>query len=384
MNVFFIDIFNDTVRVDIDRCRLYRDGQVIPLEPKVIQVLHVLARHPGEVVTHKTLLDAIWTHTIVEPGALQRCIAQLRKAFRDDARQQRIIATYPKRGYSLVAQVRWQPPVPQAVVDNHSRFRPTPVYAAAAALLLAVVLVAGFITGVPEPDGTAQPPPAPVAAGSLLSNPALLAASAEPDDFPVYSPDGRYVVYPRYLVDRKANLWARDLAYGNDFLLTDEAGQYEYLAWSRDGSQLVFVDSTCQEDGCAAGACSSLKSVTLSQSETNALDVQTLIDCSPRRLLAPEWLGAGALAVVELEARQASLVRYDLRTRERAPLFQSSELLPYHLSFSRQTGTLTIMAVTPAGRKELLFLDINTGTVNRNDTAVFVPDENWYPSSSPL
>ena len=67
---------------------------------------------------------------------------------------------------------------------------------------------------------------------SLLSNTALITAIGAPDDFPVYSPDGRFVVYPRYLEENKAHLWARDLAYGKDFLLTDEVGDYEHLAWS--------------------------------------------------------------------------------------------------------------------------------------------------------
>jgi len=45
---------------------------------------------------------------------------------------------------------------------------------------------------------------------------------------------------------------------------------------------------------------------------------------------------------------------------------------------------LTIMAINPEGRKELLFMDTRTGTVNHNETAVFLPDDNWYPSAVPL
>ena len=55
----------------------------------------------------------------------------------------------------------------------------------------------------------------------------------------------------------------------------------------RDGSQLVFVDSSCDAGTCAYGQCSSLKSVAMSQSETNTLSVEKLIDCSPERLFAP-------------------------------------------------------------------------------------------------
>jgi DNA-binding winged helix-turn-helix (wHTH) protein len=382
LNQFFIN----NIRVDADRCRVFRDGETLSLEPRVIQVLVFLARHPGDVVSHQTLLAAIWTNTIVDPSALQRCIAQLRKAFRDDARQQRVIATYPKKGYSLVAQVRWQDEQPGAPVQAlNTWLRPALAAGIAAVLFLAIGLASlPSADDAPAPQSLSATPAAPAAGGHTpVVRQALLAAISDPDDFPVYSPDGRYVVYPRYLEERRAHLWARDLAYGNDFLLTEEAGVYEHLAWSADSSQLVFVDASCLLERCAERQCASLKSVSISQSETNILSVQKLIDCSPYRLLSPEWLNGRELVVIEMNADEAMLSRFDIRTKSREELYQSRDMLPYHLSYSRQATTLTIMAINPYGRKELLFLDTRTGTLNRNETAEFVPDENWYPSSFP-
>ncbi len=383
LNQFFIN----NIRVDAERCRVFLDGETLPLEPRVIQVLVFLARHPGEVMSHQTLLDAIWTNTVVEPSALQRCIAQLRKAFRDDARRQRVIATYPKKGYSLVADVRWQDePSGIPAQGLWPRFRPALVAGIAAVLFLALGFAFLAPTGEsPVPEFAAVTPDAPSPTiRTPVARQALLAAISDPDDFPVYSPDGRYVVYPRYLEERRAHLWARDLAYGNDFLLTDEAGVYQHLAWSSDSSQLVFVDVSCLLERCADRQCASLKSVSISQSETNILSVQKLIDCSPYRLLSPEWLNSHELVVIEMNQDEAILSRFDVRAKSREELYQSRDMLPYHLSYSRQTATLTIMAINPQGRKELLFLDTRTGTLNRNDTAEFVPDENWYPSSTPL
>ena len=383
MNVFVIN----NIRVDADRCRIFRDAEEVSLEPRVIQVLVFLARHQGEVVSHQTLLDAIWTRSVVEPSALQRCIAQLRKAFGDDARQQRVIATYPKKGYSLVAAVDWQVPQSPAApaIGTRHRWRPAFIAGLAAALFLAIGLAYMAPPGDPAAGNGAPAISATTEGGRTpMASQALLAAITDPDDFPVYSPDGRYVVYPRYLEERRAHLWARDLAYGNDFLLTEEAGVYEHLAWSRDSSQLVFVDASCLLERCQERQCAALKSVSISQSETNILSVDKLIECSPDRILSPEWLGPRELAVIEINASEAKLVRYDFRSASREVLYQSSDMLPYMLSYSRQTATLTIMAINPYGRKELLFFDTRTGTLNRNDTAVFVPDENWYPSSTPL
>jgi len=384
------DFYINNIRVDADRCRVFRDDKVIALEPKVVQVLLFLARHPGEVVTHQTLLDNIWAGTVVEASALQRCIAQLRKAFLDDARQQRIIATYPKRGYSLVGEISWQNTESTAPVISHRAWLPAAmvVLVAVASLMLLTGRNAGLsVDSTDALTASATTGRAPVASLALQN------AIADPDSFPVYSPDGRFVVYPRFLEERKAHLWARDLAYGNDFMLTEEAGIYEHLAWSGDSSRLVFVDATCLLDHCSTSRCASLKSVSIFQSETNILSVQKLIDCSPSRLLSPEWLGPRELAVIEVSENTAALVSFDLASPEqgeqdhspdRQVLYQSSNMLPYHLSYSRQTGVLTIMAINPEGRKELLFMDTRTGTVNHNETAVFLPDDNWYPSAVPL
>jgi len=384
------DFYINNIRVDADRCRVFRDDKVIALEPKVVQVLLYLARHPGEVVTHQTLLDNIWAGTVVEASALQRCIAQLRKAFLDDARQQRIIATYPKRGYSLVGEISWQNTESTAPVISHRAWLP-----AAMVVLVAVaslMLLTGRNTGL-SVDSTDALTASATTGRAPVASLALQNAIADPDSFPVYSPDGRFVVYPRFLEERKAHLWARDLAYGNDFMLTEEAGIYEHLAWSGDSSRLVFVDATCLLDHCSTSRCASLKSVSIFQSETNILSVQKLIDCSPSRLLSPEWLGPRELAVIEVSENTAALVSFDLASPEqgeqdhspdRQVLYQSSNMLPYHLSYSRQTGVLTIMAINPEGRKELLFMDTRTGTVNHNETAVFLPDDNWYPSAVPL
>jgi len=384
------DFYINNIRVDADRCRVFRDDKVIALEPKVVQVLLFLARHPGEVVTHQTLLDNIWAGTVVEASALQRCIAQLRKAFLDDARQQRIIATYPKRGYSLVGEISWQNTESTAPVISHRAWLP-----AAMVVLVAVaslMLLTGRNTGL-SVDSTDALTASATTGRAPVASMALQNAIADPDSFPVYSPDGRFVVYPRFLEERKAHLWARDLAYGNDFMLTEEAGIYEHLAWSGDSSRLVFVDATCLLDHCSTSRCASLKSVSIFQSETNILSVQKLIDCSPSRLLSPEWLGPRELAVIEVSENTAALVSFDLASPEqgeqdhspdRQVLYQSSNMLPYHLSYSRQTGVLTIMAINPEGRKELLFMDTRTGTVNHNETAVFLPDDNWYPSAVPF
>jgi adenylate cyclase len=99
-------------------------GRTVRLEPKMMEVLLCLAQHPGETLSKGQLFQAVWPNVIVTEDVLKRCIAELRRAFDDDARNPHIIETIPKRGYRLVASVSAPaaatPPAPpeSAVTDS--------------------------------------------------------------------------------------------------------------------------------------------------------------------------------------------------------------------------------------------------------------------------
>src|SRR5262249_24077975 len=80
-------------------------GKTVRLEPKIMRVLLCLARHPGETLSKEQLFQAVWPNTVVTEDVLKRCIAELRRAFDDDARAPHVIETISKRGYRLIAPV---------------------------------------------------------------------------------------------------------------------------------------------------------------------------------------------------------------------------------------------------------------------------------------
>src|SRR5690242_20590684 len=49
------------------------------LEPRVMQVLVLLARHAGQVVSRDQLIDACWSGRVVGEDAINRCIARIRR-----------------------------------------------------------------------------------------------------------------------------------------------------------------------------------------------------------------------------------------------------------------------------------------------------------------
>jgi len=61
--------------------------------------------HPGRLITHDELLDALWPETFVQPQILRTYMLELRKILGDNIDEPKFIQTHPKRGYCFVAVV---------------------------------------------------------------------------------------------------------------------------------------------------------------------------------------------------------------------------------------------------------------------------------------
>jgi adenylate cyclase len=75
------------------------------VEPKVMDVLVVLAENAGETVSRDTLINEVWHTAFIGDEVLSRCISLLRRALKDDPRSPRFIETIPRRGYRLIPPV---------------------------------------------------------------------------------------------------------------------------------------------------------------------------------------------------------------------------------------------------------------------------------------
>ena len=82
--------------------RITRGDRVERLEPRCIDLLAFLARHPEEVHSRERLIDEVWRVEAVAENTLTHAIAALRKALGDDARNPRYIETIHRRGYRLL------------------------------------------------------------------------------------------------------------------------------------------------------------------------------------------------------------------------------------------------------------------------------------------
>jgi len=153
----------DSFRVDANERQLWQAEKLVPLTPKVFDILLVLLENKGQTIEKDELLKKVWADTYVEEGSLNRNISTLRKALGDNSHEQKFIKTLPKRGYQFTAQVEEiieketlfvektnTPPIsfkekfslPTSVFrQNHAKF----VLAIIAGLILTVILAWTFI-----------------------------------------------------------------------------------------------------------------------------------------------------------------------------------------------------------------------------------------------
>jgi DNA-binding winged helix-turn-helix (wHTH) protein/TolB-like protein len=87
------------------------DGDV-PIEPKIMDVLCLLAAHQGEVLSREAIIDQVWGRAFGADESLTRAISRLRKLFGDSRTPAQVIETISKRGYRLIAPVTHDDGVP--------------------------------------------------------------------------------------------------------------------------------------------------------------------------------------------------------------------------------------------------------------------------------
>ena len=87
-------------KVDLEGRRVHVRGQEIRLTPKEFDLFVYMARHPNRVITHRTLLEAVWGEASQEqPEYLRVFMGQLRKKLEPDPSNPRYLVTEPWVGY---------------------------------------------------------------------------------------------------------------------------------------------------------------------------------------------------------------------------------------------------------------------------------------------
>jgi Tol biopolymer transport system component/DNA-binding winged helix-turn-helix (wHTH) protein len=219
-------------------------SETVSLEPRVMQVLVALYGMRGEPVSRDVLIQCCWAGRVVTDGALNRSIAQLRKALRDPGIQ---IETIPTVGYRLRAvseepalvteapPFAVAPPAGTGVPADAAGASSSPVWwrrrtLIAVAVLAALAVVVASILPITRPVIW------------MASGFRPLTATAEQETFPALSPDGTQIVYAaRSDAYSARDLYLRNVEDGTPVRLTFDGADEYGAAWSADGRRIAFV-----------------------------------------------------------------------------------------------------------------------------------------------
>jgi DNA-binding winged helix-turn-helix (wHTH) protein len=113
---------------------LRRDGERRRLQPQPLNLLVLLVRRAGTLVTYDDIRAELWGQdTFVEfDQAVHYAIRQIREALRDSADQPLYIETLPRRGYRFIAPV--EPVIPSEATAVATATAPSPAGGTSVAL----------------------------------------------------------------------------------------------------------------------------------------------------------------------------------------------------------------------------------------------------------
>lgn len=253
-------LFGDWL-VEPDQNRLTRGGTARLLEPKAMEVLVYLCARPGRVVGADEIIKAVWDDRPMGDNPVYKSVAKLRRALGDDSSEPRYIATIPKKGYRLLAEVAVAPQrdVAQGVTAASAPLLRKSLPILSGILIGIVLAVAVFWRPLPDPPilrsvsdfsgSHSQPSFAPDGEAIAFVNevdggahvwildsdqhaPRPLTSGEQADSRPRWSPDGRTILFVR-----GGNLWSVPAAGGEAMEIVRNAINPN---WSRDGARIVF------------------------------------------------------------------------------------------------------------------------------------------------
>jgi Tol biopolymer transport system component/DNA-binding winged helix-turn-helix (wHTH) protein len=236
--------------LDLQKHALFRGMEKVHLTLKPLQVLEILIRRPGEVVSKNDLLKAVWRGEFVTDDVLVQAVGEIRRALQDDKDNPAFVQTVPREGYRFIAQVaverpegaREQPATirPDLGVVGEGRSRraridnpPSP--GRLKLRIVALVILAGSISAVYwwrfRPSGVDW------------SRPRLLAPIPGTPYSPSFSPDGSMIAYIN-VVDGVDQVFVRRLGQESPVQLTSGDTPIASARWCPKDEQILFSRGT--------------------------------------------------------------------------------------------------------------------------------------------
>src|SRR5688500_19792241 len=93
-------------RLEISKGVLLRENKPVTLQWKTFELLCVLVKSEGNLITRDELMNKLWADTFVEENNLSQHIRLLRKVLGEGENGTTFIETVPRRGYRFLPEVQ--------------------------------------------------------------------------------------------------------------------------------------------------------------------------------------------------------------------------------------------------------------------------------------
>ncbi|NQY34965.1 MAG: winged helix-turn-helix domain-containing protein [Alteromonadaceae bacterium] len=363
----YVTLTNIT-RNQIIRDKDSKDELIQTLPLKTIAVLTQLAKKQGQVVSHDQLMNNVWHNRIVSPNSLQRCIVQLRKALGDDSKQQGIIKTHAKQGYSLELPVSLIIPSANQSTKNtidslelksqshdvssdnvqisnhfnkssqvHTHIKPK----TQKSLKKGAILLVGLFLVIITVFKFLSPTPRNFDFNSLTP----VTSSDNKEFYPSYSPDGKFIVFHRYDGLCANNIWAKEIATAREYQLTTGYGFYTNHSFTENGKKLAFMAKVVCEGKKVKNTCWNLMTIDFEQALKQKQQPTLTVSCEQGKLSDPVWLNNGNIVALNKQNQLWQIVKFMPGAPDYVPFYTSKAKNYYHLNYSAKLEKLIAIAI---------------------------------------
>jgi len=369
--------------VDTERCQIQREEDSISIEPKVMDALGYLLKHSGKVISQEDLFSAVWPNAIYNPSSVQRCIALLRKALREDAKNPKAILTHPKRGYSLELPVEYLPissssnSHPLSYHSSHPKYAHNKVksnkisnkillFAGIVSFILVAYLLFKMHTEIVIKKQYSELFP--------------VVSSGKNELFPRYSPDGQYLAYIAYVADEQYHVWIKNLESSKVRRLSANTSNFVSINWTNDQQAISFVERLSSGD--------QIGLLPFNRYQSEPVAAQVLLILKNEHIMSQlQWTNNGEVIFVTKDKNQLSrLLRYSNKTRAKTILLKNEHAIDiFDIALSNDNKVLAFISAGKPNHYPITLFDLETAQlkslalINGN-----VHGLNWHPTDTSL
>jgi transcriptional activator of cad operon len=221
---------------------LTKDGTSTQLEPMVVELLAYFCQHPDEIISRDQLIDNVWQGRVITDNAVSKIVTKLRKVLDDDSKQPRFIATFPKKGYRFIANIKpFQQPVQQttSTISHQAQVNLNKAFDNPRNLMVVILLLLAVMF-------TFKQVWSPEAKRQTITQVKALTRSAGQEAMPRISPDGSMISYGEFK-DGKLHMWFKSLTDGRTIELSHGEAPDVWVgpaSWNRAGTKIVYLVTT--------------------------------------------------------------------------------------------------------------------------------------------